>query len=393
MWFRKKKQAKANDNVLQAQILKPNRSIFSYMPPQSTIDAPTKQAMLKDAVVGSLIEQRLQKVSATPSSIHGGTASSAIQAEEAVLLIERAYAHFMQAICDGYAVAEVVWKLEDGVWYVEKIVPHTKESVIVEDDVLYYFQEGIKHVAPQYKFIVHRHGVSPEHPAGKGILERVYWAWKCKQMSWEYWLQLADRFGVPSVIALFDLDTINDDEAQKRADAIASTLRNISSDSSVALANIKDIKTLDAGGSVQDFDTLVNACNKEIALAITGQSLSHLEAEHGTRAQAQVHEHTFDDITTHDIQELEYTINATVMAWIHELNSGSTKEAPKLVFDTKRYASWEVVKDAIDRGLPVSKKALYSTYGLPKPRGEEDIYIARAKKDAIEASDSMEMEL
>lgn len=280
----------------------------------------------------------------------------------------------------------------NGKWSIKDIIPHTKNSVILENGLLYYFHDGVKELAPQYKFIIHHYGVTPEHSQGRGILERVYWAWKCKQMSWEFWLQLAERFGVPSVIALFDIDTLDDEQAQKRADAISSALSNISSDSSAALANIKDVKTLDAGGSVQDFDTLVKACNREIALAITGQTLANIEAQYGTRAQAEVHEHTFDEVVKSDVLALQHTLNSTVISWLYELNFSNfqDKDKPILVFDVSKYASWDIVKDAIDRNIPVSKKALYDHYGLPKPVDANDVFIG--SNESIEASD-MALEL
>ena len=45
-------------------------------------------------------------------------------------------------------------------------------------------------------------------------------------------------------------------------------------------------------------------------------------------------------------------------------------------FDLSEETPWERIRDAIDRGIPLSKKALYQTYGLPQPESEEDMFIS-----------------
>ena len=54
-------------------------------------------------------------------------------------------------------------------------------------------------------------------------------------------------------------------------------------------------------------------------------------------------------------------------------------------FDLSDYASWEVVKDAIRLGVPVSLSALYDRYGLPRPEKDEDTFIQQASVAQVAA--------
>ena len=46
-----------------------------------------------------------------------------------------------------------------------------------------------------------------------------------------------------------------------------------------------------------------------------------------------------------------------------------------MVFDLEDHATWEQVRDAMDRGVAVSKSALYDRYGLPEPADDEDSFL------------------
>jgi len=75
---------------------------------------------------------------------------------------------------------------------------------------------------------------------------------------------------------------------------------------------------------------------------------------------------------------LANTLNRTLIRWIVELNYGKDflYLSPRLRFDFTETPEWEQVKDAIDRGVPVSKEALYSIYNLPKPVSEDDVFVS-----------------
>ena len=58
-----------------------------------------------------------------------------------------------------------------------------------------------------------------------------------------------------------------------------------------------------------------------------------------------------------------------------ELNFGPDETEPQIRFDLDEHTTWEELMQAIDRGIPVSKQALYTRYGVPEPGGEEDVFV------------------
>ena len=283
----------------------------------------------------------------------------------------------LSALEFGYAVAEVVWQLRDGLWVPEKVLSRKPERFSFRADgtlVLLDSPEGPKVLDMPYKFIVHRHEPEAENPYGSSVLRQCYWPWAFKKAGFRFWLTAAEKFGVPTVLALFRVE--NPDEAAERAEFIAEALSRIEMDAAVALSDVEDVRTLEARGQLRDFRELIDCCNAEISYALTGQSLATAEAEHGTRAQAEVHERTLRKLAGGDARALAWTLQKTLIQWIVELNWGPEAPVPVFEFDTSERTEWQMVKDSIDRGVPVSKKALYRDYGIPEPEGPEDAFVS-----------------
>ena len=116
--------------------------------------------------------------------------------------------------------------------------------------------------------------------------------------------------------------------------------------------------------------------NTEIAYAITGQSLSTNQAEYGTKAQGELHERSFDAITFGDAQALQASIQP-LYDWFAEINFPD-QEPVRFEIDAGEKVSWKVLTDAIDRGIPVSKKAIYGLHKIPEPENDEDSFVKPA---------------
>ena len=51
------------------------------------------------------------------------------------------------------------------------------------------------------------------------------------------------------------------------------------------------------------------------------------------------------------------------------------RPVPTYDIDSTDIADWTVVREAIDRGIPVSKTALYEKLRLPRPKNETDSFV------------------
>ncbi|HFC96855.1 MAG TPA: DUF935 family protein [Thermosulfurimonas dismutans] len=284
----------------------------------------------------------------------------------------------LSALEHGYAVTEVVWRLEEGRWVPESLLGHDfRRFGFAPDGTLVWLDadRGRVPLRQPYKFIVHRNEATPENPYGRSVLTRCYWPWRFKMAGLEFWVTLLEKFGVPSLAALFEAET-TEEKVRELVDFISEQLLRITSGGAGALAGVKDIKSLDARGQGEDFKLLLDLCNAEISKAILGETLTVEVGERGAYAHGRVHLEVLEALVQKDARALENTLNRTLVRWIAELNFGREAPAPRFRFDFEPVADWEKIKDALDRGVPVSRRALYMVYNLPEPEDDEDAFVS-----------------
>jgi phage gp29-like protein len=229
------------------------------------------------------------------------------------------------------------------------------------------------------KFIIHRNDRGNGNPWGRPALRSAYWPWKFKKLGFKFWIMAAERIGVPSILAIFDAKT--EKEVKENAVRFVDQLSKIKSGSSVALGNARDVKYLDASGALSDFNIIVETCNTEIAYAITGQSLATNQAEYGTKAQGELHERSFDAMIFGDAQALQASMQ-NLYTWFAEINFPGA-DPLQFEIDAGEKASWKVVTEALDRGVPVSRRAIYGLHKIPEPLDDDDAFVRPAGMAAL----------
>ena len=326
--------------------------------------------MLLDARISSLLELRKTMVLNFPFHLKPGDETQKAKeiADFVSKCLERlnCYQEFkelLSALEFGFAVSEVIWELKNGYWIPKALKSRKQErfgfrpdgtAVLIVDPL-----KPLRLLNEPYKFIIHRHSPQAENPYGNSVLKQCYWPWMFKRAGFRFWMTAAEKFGVPTVLAIFETD----DEDKARAQMLAEALSSIQNDAAVALANIKHVDTLEVKGRLSDFKVLIDCCNNEISYALTGQSLATAESKYGTKAQAEVHEEMLKRSAMGDAKELAWVLNRTLISWIVELNFG--KDAPVPIFEFE-----------LDRGVPVSRQALYTKYNIPEPINTEDAFVS-----------------
>ncbi|MDR2049393.1 MAG: DUF935 domain-containing protein [Treponema sp.] len=333
--------------------------------------------MLDDGRILSLVDQRKNRVRWLDMGPKDGDHTGLNESCRSALdynTIQKICNQLLNAIPNGIAVSEVVWEEREGLYVPVDFIPIPRSQLSfplpgADWRVPVYSPTGKRLDVPR-KFLIHRSDRGTGNPWGSPALRSAYWPWKFKKLGFKFWIMAAERIGVPSILAIFDAK--NDAEAKERANVLVELLRKIVSGASAALGNVKDVKYLDASGALKDFDVIVNTCNTEIAYAITGQSLTTNQAEYGTKAQGELHERSFDAVTFGDAQDLQTAVQP-LFDWFAEINFPGV---PSLRFeiDAGEKASWKVLTEAIDRGIPVSKRALYDLHKIPEPENEADAF-------------------
>lgn len=384
----KRKKQSSQDVTVRVIDINGLRSITSYM--NETVDwlyragesQEVFERMMDDPRVGSLVEQRKSRVLLLDASITDGGDSAV---DEAV----RKYLDFntffnlnnilLNAVPFGLSAVEVIWERIDNLIVPTSFVPIPRTALsfpgTYNGDIGYMTPVLNAQMIPldnPKKFLIHRNDTGNGDRWGSPVLRRSYWPWRFKNIGLDAWVFAAKKIGVPSILALFE--TRNEEDAKRRGMDLAAALSEWEGGSSGALGNIKDLKVIES--HINDFNLLVETCNAEIAYAITGQSLATNQAQYGTRAQSDTHVLTFSKTITRDAYQLQQTDQQLVNAFC-ALNFPGRK-VPLYDIDSTDVADWAIVREAIDRGIPVSKKSLYEKYKIPEPKDTEDEFLKTA---------------
>lgn len=345
-------------------------------------------AIMKDAHVFGCVQQRKSFVlskdhNILPASNDATDTKIAEYVSEAIhkeLNIYQDLEDLLRAFEHGFSVSEAVWRDEGGGFNLDSLIPRSwKRFNFKTDGTLLLTSDGPQVTLDMpYKFIVHRNEPEPENPYGTSVLTRAYWPWKFKQAGFEFWLRVLDKYGVPSLAALFEGD-MNETATRERANYLASELLKVSSGGAGAFGGVKDIKTIGASGHSNDFKTFMVTCDSQISKAVLTVTLTTEVGEKGAYSLGTIHENALKELIKKDANALASTLTRTLCKWVAELRFGVGVPGPEFKFDFFDVAPWESVRDAMDRGVPVSKRALYSTYNIPEPEGDDDAFVAEVK--------------
>ena len=246
--------------------------------------------------------------------------------------------NLMGAVGMGFAVSEIVWKIEDGV-RIKEILNRPQRrfqfdavtrGLRLRDTKSPYFGTPL----PDRKFIVHRVSAQWDNPFGDAIDQSLYWMWLFKKTVLKFWMQHLE-VGAASVPIVKHPKGANA-ELKAEALAIAQMIRN------GAYGRIPDnfeILWAEAKNAIQNAETyhaFVRMCNDEMSKAVNGQTLTTEASSStgtGTFAQGKVHQMTQDNRDLFRASGLESTLNKSAVPWLVDFNYADVEGYPKFQFD------------------------------------------------------------
>lgn len=368
----------AGDNDLVVKIIR-DSVLWSYMPDPTNIIRDNPRGlhiyddMRLDARVGSLFDDRRNATHNLPATVTK-VEDAAIQDYldrylDVAELRKLGFVLLDGSLAYGFQPAEIIWRQEGDLLVIDGLDCHEISRYRFDGDGQLWYDS--MRLDQENKWIIHRcEGDRYNRPYGRAYLKRVYWPWKFKQLGWQFWLTATEKFSVPSLVALFDQS--DPSKARSTAQELADLIVQIGSGSGGAFANVKGIQQLSMGGSVADFNSLITACDLQIAYGMTGQALATNLSDTGTQALGTVQERTRKAAYENDARALQYTLNRLVQMAV-SVNFGQVEEMPVFSFDTEDYASFQEVMQALSSGVPISRNAMYSRYGLPQPEDDDDV--------------------
>ena len=156
---------------------------------------------------------------------------------------------------------------------------------------------------PRGKFAVLPFRPEENDPRGTSVLRPAYTPWSLKLQALRDHVKYLARFASPAIVGILSpaardkraIDPATNeptDEVIRAVDAMLTQLLEFHNGSALVVQAGTEIKELYSQGEGRAFLNAFGEYNRDIALAISGQTLASTEGEHNARAAAQVHQDT-----------------------------------------------------------------------------------------------------
>ncbi|NLI99078.1 DUF935 family protein [bacterium] len=292
------------------------------------------------------------------------------RALSAIPNFEYGLAHLLKAIPYGHSVLEVMWRIDSDGVRIDSLRSRRPERFIVEPGSalkLLDAETGTAKPLPDRKFVLHRHEPQDDIPCSVPLLLSIYWPWFFKKHAQAFWMVLAEKFGIPSVIGRYPAHFTDADVSN-----LLKALTNLQQDSVAAVPQDTqvEVESIEVGEKGAFFRELLGFMNSEVSKTVLGGTLTQEVGDVGSYAAAKTHSDVRQEIIAADARLLQTTINSTLVRWLVDFNYGPETEAPTFVIDympprgTPEFA--QVLKTLSDMGYKVPERFIAETFGLPE---------------------------
>jgi len=298
---------------------------------------------------------------------------------------EHALAHLLKATPYGHSVIEIMWRIDPDRVSVEALRTRRADRFTLGSQNtlrLLDSETGQPRDLPDRKFICHRHDPQDDAPFASPLLFSCYWPWYFKKHAHGFWMIVAEKFGVPSIIGKYPSHFTDDDVS-----SLIKALVNLQQDSVAAVPADTVIETALAKVSVGEkgnfFRELLDFCNAEISKCVLGGTLTQEVGEKGSYAAAKTHQEVRHEIIAADAQLLQTTINSTLIRWLTDFNYGPDVPAPVFQIDYKQSRGTPefatTLKTLSEIGMPIPQRFVRETFGIPEAAEDEEVLEPRTQ--------------
>ena len=230
----------------------------------------------------------------------------------------------------GFTPVEIIWEAEGGRYRIKDLRPRPVEWFGWDGDGHLVFRSRLSSLGqavPAGKFLVARHFPSSSNPYGVRLLSACLWPVVFRRGGWQWFVQYAERFGLPWTIAQAGSGA-NAEQINQMKSALASMVQ----DAVAVLKGEAKVELLQADGKGEVHPTLIRMTEDTIAQVLMGQTLtSEASGKDGTGSNAlgQVHFQVLEAFTGSDERMVTAFLNE--LAWTYkEVNaSGQDIYAPE----------------------------------------------------------------
>jgi phage gp29-like protein len=275
----------------------------------------------KDEEVAEFVRQVLKRMGTNTRQAYG---------KEMLVTSNSAFDTFIRGMCEsiilGIAVGEICW-MRQGNYIVPSEVkirdPRRFQFVLNEDGTisprLMTVDSPVEGIPlPLRSMVIHRHWAYSNFmdPYGTGLGRQLYSLVEFRRTLMSFWLQYADKHTTPTAVGKFSLGT-PDEEVQ----SLFTALQRLGQETAIVIPDEMDISWLESQGRAEVYEKLIEYVDQQISFVLNGENTVGQETGNvGSYARDQVSDSVRMRKAKAFSEELDETINATLIRWIVELN-------------------------------------------------------------------------
>jgi phage gp29-like protein len=273
---------------------------------------------------------------------HLGTNTRQSRGRDMLVNANTGFNAFVKGMCEslilGISVGEIAWVRQGG--YVVpseiKIRDPRRFQFVLNDDGsisprLITVQSPVEGLPiPLRSMVIHRYWsvYNTMDPYGMGLGRQLYSLVEFRRTLLSFWLQYADKHTTPTAVGKFSLGT-----PEEEVKSLFTALQRLGQETAIVVPDEMDISYLTSDSRADVYQNLISYIDQGIAFLIGGESTVGSEGSGvGSYARDQVADSVRIRKARAFSENLDETLNATLIRWIVEINYPGAS-IPKLVRD------------------------------------------------------------
>lgn len=285
----------------------------------------------EDEEVAEFVRQVINRIGSNTRQSYG---------KESLVASNAGFDTFIRGMCEsiilGMSVSEICW-MRQGKYIVpselkirdpRRFLFKLNEDGTVSPRLITKFAPVDGMGIPLRALVLHRHwaysNFNDVH--GSGLGRQLYPLVEFRRTLLNFWLQYADKHTTPTAVGKFSLGT-----PEEEVQALFTALQRLGQETAVVLPDEMDIQWLESNGRPELYNQLITYIDQQISFVINGETTVGQETGSvGSFARDQIADSVRMRKAKAFSEELDETINSTLVRWIVELNYPG-KNPPRLV--------------------------------------------------------------
>ena len=285
----------------------------------------------EDEEVAEFVRQVINRMGSNTRQSYG---------KESLVTASSGFDTFIRGMCEsivlGMSVSEICW-MRQGKYIVpseikirdpRRFLFRLNEDGTVSPRLITMFSPVEGMGIPLRSMIMHRHWAYSNFMDvhGSGLGRQLYPLVEFRRTLLNFWLQYADKHTTPTAVGKFSLGT-----PEEEVNALFTALQRLGQETAVVLPDEMDIQWLESNGRPELYNQLISYIDQQISFVINGETTVGQETGSvGSFARDQIADSVRMRKAKAFSEELDETLNSTLVRWIVELNYPG-KNPPRLI--------------------------------------------------------------